>query len=402
MAALEFSGRRDTTAGTVAPPTDDQKEAAETEEADLLTELLGSPRLHEFWEAGEWVTEESWPKAPLSPPGQPVAVLPASDEVGGCEGGSCPDPLICAASSGRGRLSDAGAYLVPSWSVAPWSPLGRLATSSPAPDEVGGREEGSIPGPIACAAPGGRSGSTSPGPSQVGGAGAGSGMPGPRAGDREPSPVADVAMVPFQRGIRDVAALVIGDSMARRAGFAAPPPYDLTITARGGVSWYRDLSSIRRQVMSWVEQSRGKGQRLGPVMFWVGGNDMYPGPGGRRRPEPDLGSIGALLSEVAGMVTEVVVVGPTPRPAYDESRLWGATPAFDLDRKLKAVAGVPRVSFVSVGRRLCQWRNPAPRGYYVYMNRFFTSDRVHLSGEGYARLRDRLPNWLDISGSAPA
>lgn len=167
-------------------------------------------------------------------------------------------------------------------------------------------------------------------------------------------------------GARSEAVLVVGDSMVRRARFSAPPPYYLTVRARGGLSWTRDLSWVRRQILAWAATSRAEGRHLGPVLVWVGGNDVYPGPDGCRK-EPVVAKVGALLEDLIKEVPEVILVGPTPRPKHDEGQPWNRTPAFLLERDMLALRNPNQgVQVICVGRRVCRWRNGRNRGYYVH------------------------------------
>ncbi|XP_043203813.1 ras-responsive element-binding protein 1-like isoform X1 [Amphibalanus amphitrite] len=193
-----------------------------------------------------------------------------------------------------------------------------------------------------------------------------------------------------------VAALVVGDSMVRRAGFEACPPYHLTVAARDGLAWTRGLVWLHEQIMTWAEAARAAGRRLGPVLIWVGGNDVYPGPGGiRGSPEGVTQKISLLLTDLAGIIPDVTLVGPTPRPANDEGLLWNKTPAFLLERQMLSLRDGGRgPAVLSVGRRLCRWRNGPTRGHYVHSTAFYNPDGVHLTGAGYGRLAPRLPAWL--------
>ena len=53
---------------------------------------------------------------------------------------------------------------------------------------------------------------------------------------------------------------------------------------------------------------------------------------------------------------------------------------------------------VSVGRRVCQWRNGGgrARGYYVHATALFARDGMHLAPAGYGRLAPRMPAWLRV------
>ena len=200
-------------------------------------------------------------------------------------------------------------------------------------------------------------------------------------------------------GTRSAAVLIIGDSMVRRAGFMTHPPYYITVAARGGLSWRRDLDWIRRRTQEWTKTARAEGRRLGPVLIWAGGNDVYPDPRDGRRGTPDIARVGALLSELTTEISDITLIGPTPRPAHDENLPWNLTPAFFLERQMLALRNSDRgVAVLSVGRRLCQWRNGRDRGYFVYATALFARDGVHLSSAGYARLGARLPSWLDVGG----
>ena len=127
---------------------------------------------------------------------------------------------------------------------------------------------------------------------------------------------------------------------------------------------------------------------------------MYPGPDGRRE-EPVVAKVGALLEELIKEVPEVILVGPTPRPKHDEGQPWNRTPAFLLERDMLALRNPNQgVQVICVGRRVCRWRNGRNRGYYVHASSHFDPDRVHLSGPGYERMKERLPSWLAIGAAS--
>ena len=316
---------------------------------DVLSQLLGSPFPEGLLDAGDWAianmsTEADWQMALLSPPEVPVTV-----------------------------------------------------TVSPEPYEVGGNPvtvSERTPTPDSISAPG-----RAREPSKVGGLQMvqeytrGCGMTASGALPTDSTDGADSLL-----GARSEAVLVVGDSMVRRARFSAPPPYYLTVRARGGLSWTRDLSWARRQVLAWAAASRAEGRHLGPVLVWVGGNDVYPGPDGRRG-EPVVARLGALLEDLTKEVPEVILVGPTPRPKHDEGLPWNRTPAFLLERDLLTLRNRNGVQVICVGRRVCRWRNGKNRGYHVHASVYFDQDLVHLSGPGYERMSERLPSWLAMGAA---
>ena len=197
------------------------------------------------------------------------------------------------------------------------------------------------------------------------------------------------ALLPM--GTRGAAVLVIGDSMVRRAGFVARPPYHLTVAGRGGLTWRQGQSWVRRRIAEWRAASRAEGRYPDTLIIWAGGNDAYGG--GRDRPA-DVGAMAKLATDLAEIVPAIILVGPTPRPATDNNRPWNETPAFSFEQQMLALRDEQRgIRVVGVGRQVCQFRNK-PRGYYVYGNRHFARDGVHLNGSGYVRVLARPPEWL--------
>lgn len=202
-------------------------------------------------------------------------------------------------------------------------------------------------------------------------------------------------------------ALVIGDSMVRRAEFAESAgdwrvetwvPHDKT--------WTGCVSSLPTVTQDWTKRVESAGGVPRAIVFWLGGNDIYP-----RRSRPAAletaawDAIHGAVKNMGRLVSEVVVVGPTPRPARDapsgQQPEWEETAAWQLyDRPMATwTRECGAAEFISIGRRVCERRRPRrQRERYLLTARaagtFFEADGVHLSAEGYARIAIRLPEWL--------
>ena len=195
----------------------------------------------------------------------------------------------------------------------------------------------------------------------------------------------------------ETAVLLVGDSMVRRGRFAVDSPRCLTLAARGGISWKQDRDWIKDQILTWRDMVLSNGQHLGEVLIWAGGNDLYPRSGVSRPSAPSgvARTVASLVGELADVIPQLTLIGPTPRPAYDEDSPWGKTPAFLLENQLIGLRG-NGIRVISIGRQVCVWKNGKPRGYVVRAGRFFTGDKVHLSRDGYRRVASRFPRWLKV------
>ncbi|KAF0289474.1 hypothetical protein FJT64_012286 [Amphibalanus amphitrite] len=351
VAALELGGANGAQPAWDVPdgsPPDKLRSPDPAGSPDVLRELLGSPVPTEMWDADDWTAADTeahpdWKLALLSPPGFPSPVLPLPESLRSPPGSSTPAVTV----------------LFPEPSE-----VGELATGTSDREVVlGDGDEKNTP------------------------------MSPPRA----------VLGAPAAPPKVEVAALVVGDSMARRATFTSQPPYQLTVAARGGLALSWGSGWIIDQVLAWAETARAAGQRLGPVIIWAGGNDVYPGPGGpARSPDSTAEDVEALLTALSRAVPEMIIVGPTPRPAFDEGQPWSATPAFQLERQLLRLATPGRgAEVLTLGRRVCRWRNGGRRlrGYYVFAGPFFAADGIHLAADGYERLGTRLPDWLGMAAT---
>ena len=127
----------------------------------------------------------------------------------------------------------------------------------------------------------------------------------------QPSAASEVTvMLPPTTPSRETSILAVRDSMVRRAIFTVPLPRYLTIASRDGLSWAKGREWIREQVIYWRDMTLATGRRLGAVFIWAGGNDEYPGRGGRR-PSFSIRELASLVGELAVTIPEIALVGPT-------------------------------------------------------------------------------------------
>ena len=251
----------------------------------------------------------------------------------------------------------------------------------------------------------------------------------------------------------DRAGLLIGDSIAGRAGFLRRVgDWEVAVwvpPARVGKTWAgcTRAGTLLWRALEWAASARARGLRPTEVAVWLGGNDVYP----RQSPPGPMSArlwtdIRQTLLEVSERVAPVVIIGPTPRPARDAPQLWAerhrrepeeeeeepapmaeaqrrplvgpgeviweGTIAFQhLDRLVtrwlreRQRGDAPRLRCVPVGKFVLERRREGKRSAYVISRAalaHFSGDGVHLSADGYQRVvaKPDWPEWLRLDGVA--
>ena len=135
----------------------------------------------------------------------------------------------------------------------------------------------------------------------------------------------------------------------------------------------------------------------GQVIIWLSGNEAYDRHTGRNLlAGVPWGDMEAVIASVLARVRQVatpVVLGPLPRIYADRLTLWEDTPAYMLDRKVRATARCGE--FISLGKSLTK----KMRGRHTVVDdcaQWFSADGVHLSRAGYTKLSlsTQFPPWV--------
>ena len=202
--------------------------------------------------------------------------------------------------------------------------------------------------------------------------------------------------------------LLLGDSVARDAGFEVAAEDLLLRRAVGGLTWERLASQLDADLRTWWDAVDCFGCLPGTIIVWLSGNDVYerevpattptsPSPLFQRKLDYAARCAVDVLLRLQETGKEVVVLGPLPRPRHDLGGRWEGSPAFHLERRLRTVAPAG-VKIMNLGRQLTKSkkkRNLVSTDVLPY----FRNDRLHLSLAGYQRLAPHLPAWLRISGA---
>ena len=165
--------------------------------------------------------------------------------------------------------------------------------------------------------------------------------------------------------------ILIGDSIARDSPIARGP--NMLSLARGGHSFSRQGCYLAE-----VERAIDPNRDLHTIYIWLGGNDMYTGRGNGVLP-----TVAEMFIRCCADLATVVIIGPTPRIAFDEGKAWEVTPAYRAEVRLADIADGGRIKMIRPGRTL----TTHIRGTRVVVNRaYWARDGVHLSSLGHARV----------------
>ena len=199
--------------------------------------------------------------------------------------------------------------------------------------------------------------------------------------------------------------LLIGDSVARDSGLRSRLRSDKLLNlAKGGATWASTARDLGDLIECWTTEAAGEGRRLGDVVIWLTGNDVYSRLTRLSNFTPEtLSESGRLAADVCRRLLErgrVTVLGPLPRPSGEVAGCrWETTASYHLERRLKH-ALPPEVRLVPLGRQLLRRAD----GRYCVTPECATSfrrDGVHLASEGYSRVADalQLPIWLHLNAA---
>lgn len=190
--------------------------------------------------------------------------------------------------------------------------------------------------------------------------------------------------------------LLLGDSMAVRLGprLDVRPPHILLERPRGGNTWGGVVRGLEEDIRCWREAAASFRCRLGVAVLWLTGNDLYPRAGTAPAPEELEVHISAAVDTLRQVAKSVVILGPLPRFRVDAGMSWTDCAAYQHERQLtRLLRDVENVKLVVLGRYLTKtlkrWRIIGNDS-----RQFFSSDEVHLSGEGEDRILAHLPAWL--------
>ena len=199
------------------------------------------------------------------------------------------------------------------------------------------------------------------------------------------------------------ACFVIGDSMVRRGRFWSPD-CDIEVWVPPGRNIPGCLRLWRQRIEEWLRRVVGANLEPGLIVLWIGGNDVYPRFRGMELTPVLAGSLWDALKRAilwAARRCPLLIVGPTPRPLFDDSAVWETTAAFEMERALARMVrnlAERSVEFVAVDRRLCRRaRTPGTRpDVFSVDTAMFLDDGVHLTHRAYHEVARRLPRWLRV------
>ena len=201
--------------------------------------------------------------------------------------------------------------------------------------------------------------------------------------------------------------LLLGDSIARRSGLlASSVDDDIYCLATGGMTWTKIRRDLFRDLASWKMAASTFGMRLGHIAIWLSGNDVYRRHSGL--PIKDREHLDTVADEAHRVIMElreelpkdsgIWILGPLPRPGGEiMGAAWETTAAYHLERALlKRRLSDGDANFITLGRALTQKISHRRSGISRGCLRWFASDGIHLSQEGYRKLAPRLPSWLRV------
>ena len=200
--------------------------------------------------------------------------------------------------------------------------------------------------------------------------------------------------------------LLIGDSIARDAGLHSRLRHDEVLNlAKGGATWATTARDLDNIIDTWTTEAAGRGRRLGDVIIWITGNDVYKRHSARHNyNEAGLARCGAHAGVVCRRLLArgggVTLLGPLPRLSGDVTgSRWETTASYHLERRLKHSLP-PEVRLVQLGRQLLR---RTCGGYRVTAEcaPAFRRDGVHLTAQGYARLAaaKAMPEWVAMTAA---
>ena len=196
--------------------------------------------------------------------------------------------------------------------------------------------------------------------------------------------------------------LVLGDSTAQRADITSRFRGDRVLNlARDTERWASLLDHLEADITTWQAVAAAKELKVGTVILWLTGDDVYGGNSGIARFDMEL------LESVSRAATDVItglwkqaeavlLFGPLARLASEVPGVtWESTGAYHLERNLsKLDLGV---QLICLGRALTRKMGRHRHGLKG-CDQWYLTDGVHLSPEGYAKLAEHgsFPVWLTL------
>ena len=203
--------------------------------------------------------------------------------------------------------------------------------------------------------------------------------------------------------------MLVGCSIARDSRMEVAGDDLLINMAKGAETWPKLKRKLPRLIGEWRRAARAFGVPLGSVIFWLSGNDAYEKDTGRNvfltMPTREVEELEHTIVETIGMArataASVVVLGPLPRIASDDTLPWEQTAAYKLDRKAKEAAEADE--FVSLGKALTT--KMGRRSRHLINEEcwpWFTEDGIHLSSKGYRKVAavNKFPSWVVLRAAA--
>ena len=203
--------------------------------------------------------------------------------------------------------------------------------------------------------------------------------------------------------------MLVGCSIARDSRMEVAGDDLIINMAKGGETWPALKRKLPRLIEEWRRAASAFGLPLGSVIFWLSGNDAYEKDTGRNvfltMPTEDVEELEHTVVETIGMArataASVVVLGPLPRIAYDETLPWEQTASYKLDRKVKEAAEADE--FVSLGKAFTM--KMGRRSRHLITNecwQWFNGDGIHLSSRGYRKVAavNKFPSWVVLRAAA--
>ena len=203
--------------------------------------------------------------------------------------------------------------------------------------------------------------------------------------------------------------MLVGCSIARDSRMEVAGDDLIVNMTKRGETWPALKQKFPRLIDEWRRAARAFGVPLGSIVFWLSGNDAYEKGTGQNvfltMPTEDVEELEHTIVETIGMArataASVVVLGPLPRIAYDETLPWEQTASYKLDRKVKEAAEADE--FVSLGKALTMKMGRKSRHLITNdCRQWFAGDGIHLNPRGYRKVAavERFPSWVVLRAAA--
>ncbi|KAF0290294.1 hypothetical protein FJT64_011510 [Amphibalanus amphitrite] len=202
--------------------------------------------------------------------------------------------------------------------------------------------------------------------------------------------------------------LLLGDSIANRAGLASRFPKDQVLNrARGGETWRSLFDRVEDDIAVWQVATTAMGKQRGEIIVWLTGNDVYSRLSRMSSfTAESLTAIGllaeVLVKRLRSHTSSVLLLGPLPRLAGEViGTTWEATAAYHLERTLLKAQLDPVARVLPLGRALTRKMGRKRHGL-MGCNRWYQQDGIHLNRDGYEKVADAgsFPVWLTLKPEA--